>query len=120
MSQRFLKLAVVYLVIGACLGLYMGINKAFTLVPVHAHLLLAGWVSLALAGLIYHLFPAAAASPLAKVHFWLHNLALPVFMIGLAVMLTGNEAALPAVAGGATVLLAGLVVFAVNELKNVD
>ncbi len=54
MSARFLKIAVVYFVIGAVVGLYMGITATFTQAPVHAHLNLLGWVSLAVIGLIYH------------------------------------------------------------------
>ena len=49
MGLRFLQIAVVYLVIGASLGLYMGLTEVFILAPVHAHLLLLGWASLALA-----------------------------------------------------------------------
>ena len=119
MGLRFLKLAVVYLVIGAVLGLIMGITQKFVLAPVHAHLLLLGWASLALAGLIYHLYPAAGKTRLAHTHFWLHNLALPPFMIGLGMLLTGNESAGRVVAPAASVVLIGLVVFASNVLINV-
>lgn len=119
MGLRFLKIAVVYLFIGAVLGLAMGITQKFTLTPVHAHLLLLGWASLALAGLIYHLYPAASTTRLARVHFWLHNLGLPVFMVGLSALLTGGEWAPPVVAGAATVVLTGLALFALNVLLNV-
>ena len=119
MGLRFLKLAVVYLVIGAVLGLIMGITQKFVLAPVHAHLLLLGWASLALAGLIYHLYPAAARTRLAQTHFWLHNLALPPFMVGLGMLLTGNESGTVVVAPAASVVLIGLLVFASNVLINV-
>jgi cbb3-type cytochrome oxidase subunit 1 len=119
MELRFLKIAVVYLVIGAALGLVMGISGKFNLAPVHAHLLLLGWVSLALAGLVYHWYPAAAATKLARIHFWLHNVGLPAFMAGLALLLSGNDWALPIAAASATVVLVGLVVFAANVLANV-
>jgi cbb3-type cytochrome oxidase subunit 1 len=119
MGVRFLKIAVVYLVVGACLGLAMGIKENFTLAPVHAHLLLLGWASLALAGIIYHLHPGAATTRLARVHFWLHNAGLPVFMLGLGMLLTGTAGAGPVVAIAATVVLAGLAVFATNILLNV-
>jgi hypothetical protein len=119
MELRFLKIAVVYLVVGAVLGLAMGISGKFNLAPVHAHLLLLGWASLALAGLVYHWHPQAAATRLARLHFWLHNLGLPAFMAGLALLLSGNEKALPIVAGSATVVLVGLVLFAANVLVNV-
>lgn len=119
MGLHFLKIAVVYLFIGALLGLGMGITQKFALVPVHAHLLLLGWASLALAGLVYHLYPAAATTRLARIHFWLHNLGLPVFMVALGVLLTGTESAIPIVAAAASVVLVGLAIFAVNVLINV-
>ena len=119
MGVRFLRIAVVYLVIGACLGLAMGIKENFVLAPVHAHLLLLGWASLALAGIIYHLYPGAADTRLARVHFWLHNVGLPVFMAGLGMLLTGTAGAGPVVGISATVVLVGLVVFATNILLNV-
>ncbi|MGE5336449.1 MAG: cytochrome-c oxidase [Gemmatimonadota bacterium] len=118
MGLRFIKIAVVYLLIGVTLGLIMGIRQDFTLVPVHAHLNLLGWATLALAGIVYHLYPAAATTRLAHIHFWVHNLALPVFMIGLAVMLSGKPSLMPLVAAAATTTLGGLVLFVVNVLLN--
>jgi hypothetical protein len=119
MGLQFIKIAVVYLFIGALLGLTMGITQKFVLVPVHAHVLLLGWASLALAGLVYHLYPAAAMTRLARIHFWLHNLALPVFMVGLGMYLTGSTFLMPVVAGAGTVVLIGLAAFATNVLLNV-
>ena len=119
MGLTFLKIAVVYLFVGAALGLGMGIAQNFALVPVHTHLLLLGWASLALAGLVYHLYPAAAATRLARVHFWLHNLGLPAFMLTLGLYLLGGAPLVPVVAVTAIVVLVGLGVFAVNVLINV-
>jgi len=119
MGLTFLKIAVVYLFLGACLGLGMGITQNFTLVPVHAHILLLGWASLALAGLVYHLYPAASTTRLARGHFWLHNIGLPMFMVTLGLLLSGREALVPLVAGSAIVVLLGLAIFAVNVLMNV-
>jgi cbb3-type cytochrome oxidase subunit 1 len=118
MGLRFLKIAVVYLVLGAILGLAMGIKQNFALVPVHAHLLLLGWASLALAGVVYHLYPAASETRLARLHFWLHNVGLPVFMVGLGFVLTGTEAIVPVVVVAAITVLVGLVLFAVNVMLN--
>ena len=120
MAARFIQIAVIYLVIGGILGLAMGISTNFTLVPVHAHVLLAGWLSLAMAGVVYNLYPAAASTKLAKAHFWLHNIGLPIFMGSLAIMLgTGNQGLTPMVAIGAMTLLVGLVLFAANVLLRV-
>lgn len=119
MAIRFIKIAVIYLLVGAVLGLFMGMKQQFTLAPVHAHLLLLGWASFALAGLVYHLYPAASATRLASIHFWLHNLGLPVFMIGLGMLLTGSESAMPVVAISASVVIIGLAAFVANVLMNV-
>jgi len=120
MGLKFLKIAVVYLFVGACLGLGMGITQKFTLVPVHAHLLLLGWASLALAGVVYHFYPAASTTRMARVHFWLHNLGLPIFMIALAYLLTTNaEGVTPVVGISATVVVIGLCLFMINVLVNI-
>jgi cbb3-type cytochrome oxidase subunit 1 len=119
MGLRFLKISVVYLVLGALLGFGMGIAQSFVLVPVHAHLVLLGWASMALAGLVYHFYPAASITRLARWHFWLHNIGLPLFMAGLAFVVTGNESALPVVIVGATTVIVGLVLFAANVLVNI-
>lgn len=119
MAPRLIQIAVVYLVVGAVLGMAMGIAGKFTLAPVHAHLLLAGWLSLAMAGVIYHLYPAAGKTRLARAHFWLHNLGLPIFMVALALSLTGSEKLVSLIVVGAGLLLAGLVLFAANILLRV-
>ncbi|MBH9552401.1 hypothetical protein I7X43_05995 [Inhella sp. 4Y17] len=69
---------------------------------------------MALAGLIYTHYPQAAGTRLAQVHFWLHNLGLPVFMGGLALFLLGNTWAGPLLGIGSTVVWLSLVLFAVN------
>ena len=119
MGLHFLKIAVVYLFAGALLGLFMGITQQFGLAPDHAHLLLLGWASLALAGIIYHLYPAASTTRLARIHFWLHNFGLPVFMIALGLLLTGHESAGPFVGIAVSVVLVGLAIFVANVLLNV-
>jgi hypothetical protein len=118
MGLWFIRIAVVYLFVGALLGLVMGITQRFTLVPVHAHVLLLGWASLALAGVVYHLYPAASRTRLARLHFWLHNAGLPVFMIGLGLLLSGTASLMPVVAGAAVVVVIGLALFALNVLVN--
>ncbi|WP_211440711.1 hypothetical protein [Collimonas humicola] len=119
MGIRFLKIAVIYLFAGALLGGYMGATDNFVLAPVHAHLALLGWASLALAGLIYHLYPAAALTLLARIHFWLHNIGLPFFMLGLGLVLTGHAAAVPIVSISAGCVTIGLAAFTANVLMNV-
>ena len=118
-ATTWLKLAVVYLIAGVGLGIAMGSTEDFTLRPVHAHLNLLGWATLALAGLIYSVYPDAGKSRLARVHFWLHNLSLPVMMGALAWFLKGHPEIVPVLAAAEIVAAAGVIVFASNVFLNV-
>lgn len=114
----WLKLAVVYLVIGVGIGIAMGASENFTLRPVHAHVNLLGWATLALAGLIYSIFPQAGHSRLARIHFWLLNLSLPVMMGALAMLVHGNRAVIPVLAITEIVAAVSIIAFAVNIFVN--
>ena len=119
-ATLWLKLAVVYLILGVSLGIAMGATENFTLRPVHAHLNLLGWTTIALAGLIYSVYPKAGESRLAMIHFWLHNTALPVMMGSLALFLLGNTHVVPIMAASEFVAAAGVIVFACNIFLNVE
>lgn len=118
MGNRFLRIAVIYILIGVTLGVGMGITKDFTLRPVHAHVNLLGWASMALFGLFYRSVPGAGLTRLARVHFWLHNVGLPIQMISLAMMVYGATAAEPVLAGSSLVIVAGILCFAINLWKH--
>ncbi|MYL49426.1 cytochrome-c oxidase [Halobacillus litoralis] len=119
MGITLIKISAVYFAVGVVLGYYMSVVHDYALTPVHAHINLLGWTSLTLAGILYHLFPALAQSLTGKIHFWLHNIGLPIMMIGLFfVILFKNEALLPLVATGATVTSLGIFSFVFNVLKN--
>jgi hypothetical protein len=117
----WLKLSVVYLIIGVSMGIAMGASQNFTLRPVHAHVNLLGWTTMALAGLIYSVFPKAGESRLARAHFWLMNLALPVMMVALGLVLFGQMAVVPVLGAAEIVGALGILTFAANlfiNLKN--
>lgn len=118
MGNRFLRLAVIYLLLGVSLGIAMAASHNYTMRPVHAHLNLLGWASMALFGLWYRFAPAAADTKLAKTHFWLHNLALPVQMITLALFLNGNQAIEPVLALASVAIGVGVLCFAINLWKH--
>jgi hypothetical protein len=115
----WLKLAVVYLIAGITLGIAMGATENFTLRPVHAHINLLGWATLAVAGVIYTVFPQAGESKLAKVHFWLLNLAMPVMIGALTALLFGNKDIVPVLAISEFVAFGGILAFALNIFLNV-
>ena len=118
MSNWFLRLAVLYLIVGVGLGLYMAASNDHSMFPVHAHLNLLGWVSLALFGMFYRVVPAAAATTLAKLHFWVYVPAHFLQMVLLAMFFRGVTAIEPAL--GAVSMLVGVAIlmFAVVVWKN--
>ena len=119
-ATLWIKMAMLYLVCGISLGIAMGASQNFTMRPVHAHINLIGWTTMALAGLIYTVFPKAGDSKLAAVHFWLFNLALPVMMGSLAMALTGRMQAIPFLVASEVTLAAGVLAFAANIFVNVN
>jgi len=116
MVVRCLGCAVVYLMLGVVMGVAMGITHRFEYAPIHAHVNLLGWASLALFALIYHVRPQAGVTRLARWHFWLHNTGLPLFMVSLFLLRSGVERAETWVRVGGAITFAGLVLFAVNLL----
>jgi hypothetical protein len=79
---------------------------------------LLGWATTAPAGLIYSVFPQAGASRLAKIHFWLHDIALPVMLVSLAFLMTGNKQVIPLPGGAEIIAALGIVTFAENIFIN--
>ncbi len=119
MATRFLKIAVIYLVLGVIFGIWMGITQQFQFAPAHAHLNLLGWASLALMGVIYRLFPAAARTKLAHWHFWLYNIGAAGFVISLTCLLAGNEHFRQPLIVASNIIIVGVIVFAINVFANV-
>jgi len=105
----FLLLATVLLICGAVLGMVMGAREDFQLVPVHAHLNLAGWASLALFGLTYRAYPELAAGALARYHFVVSGCASVLLPIGIGFAVLRNSQGL--VMFASTLWLIGVLMF---------
>jgi len=118
-GKAYLKIATVYFSIGVLAGLTMGIIHDFRFTSVHAHVNLLGWVTMALFGIIYHLYPNAANTKLAKTQFWLHNIGVPVMLGGIALQVLGVSAALPPTIIGSIAVVLGVILFMINVFKHV-
>ncbi len=108
----FLVLAALCLIVGVVMGIGMGIAHNFQLSPVHAHLNLLGWTSLALFGVVYRSYPALGRSRLAGAHFAtaaLGGVALPV---GIGISILSGQPGLAIAAS--FVWLAACVLFLAN------
>lgn len=99
------------------MGLYVAMAKQYALATVHSHLLLLGWATMAIAGLVYFAAPDCATSRLARAHFWLHNAGLPVMMASLAVYEFGNAQAEILVGIGSMIVAVSLLLFTINLFR---
>lgn len=120
MARLWILIAVIYLLAGTTFGVVMGMTQTLQYAPVHAHINLLGWATLALTGIIYKLYPAAAASRLGKVHFWSYNLVLPLLMVALYLYFGGNTSLAPVMGILSIITVLSLVIFAVNLFMNTE
>lgn len=84
----FIKSSLIYFAIAALVGLDITFMPGHlgTLMPMHAHMMLLGWISMMIYGVAYHILPRFSASPLysdkmANVQLYLSHIGL----IGMAV-----------------------------------
>lgn len=89
LSRAWFRVAAVYFVIAVALGIIMGVSGDHSLLAVHAHINLLGWVSMSLFGLIGLAYPAITQGRLAVWQFWLHNISVPVMLAALSARLKG-------------------------------
>lgn len=118
LSTWFLRLAVLYLIAGVSLGIFMAASHDHSMFPVHAHLNLLGWVSLSLFGLFYRTWPSAAQTTLAKVHFCIYVPAHFVQMVLLAALFRGHTAVEPPLAVASALVGVAILCFARVVWKN--
>jgi hypothetical protein len=111
----FLLLATVLLICGATLGIDMGAREDFQLVPVHAHLNLAGWASLALFGLVYRSYPVLATRKIAAWHFTISAIASVLLPIGIGLAVLKAQPTLAIIAS--LLWLLGVLLFLVQLIS---
>ncbi|HHT9119698.1 MAG TPA: hypothetical protein ACFYD3_04010 [Candidatus Hypogeohydataceae bacterium YC41] len=81
-AKNFVRASLVYLFIGACLGLLQMYVKDEPLLKfAHVHFGLLGWMSMMIYGVGYHILPRFSGNPVAypglmNWHFWLANISL--------------------------------------------
>jgi cbb3-type cytochrome oxidase subunit 1 len=108
---RFMLSAILFVVIGMVLGLYMGPSQDFTLVPVHVHLNLLGWATMMLFGLYYRTDPASAGKAIAGWHFWIAFIGMVLFAVGLTGLQLGNPSLELVLIVGSVMSLVAMLIF---------
>jgi hypothetical protein len=118
-AVTWLRIAVVYFVVAVTLGIVMGASGDHSLMPVHAHINMLGWVCMTLFGLIGHVYPATTQGRMADIQFWLYNLTVPVLLVTLTLVLSGNPALEPVLGALSVVTGVAVLLFALGVWNSV-
>ncbi|MDX1484096.1 MAG: cytochrome-c oxidase [Alphaproteobacteria bacterium] len=113
LASRFLRLSVIYALIGIALGIVIAATRDLSQMPTHAHINLLGFVAMAIYGFFYRLYPAAEAGWMAPAHFWIANLGFVALMACVAAAHGGYELAEEGAKVFSLVVIAGMALFAV-------
>lgn len=131
-SNFFLLAAIIYLVLAAPLGLIMILSWMggewkgweYYLIPSHAHLMLLGWVSMTIYGMMYRIIPAFFGRRLYSEKLaWIHLLIANVALVGMALFFwlnrrqEGQWVAWLALSG--SMQFGGIIIFAFNMFASV-
>jgi predicted membrane channel-forming protein YqfA (hemolysin III family) len=111
-ARKFFILGIVMAIAGMMLGLKMAMTNNHVQMPVHAHIMVAGWLMSAVFGFFYHLFPVARQNKLATIHFWMHAVGIVVLTVSLYFVLAGNPGVEPVTAVASILFFLGMLLFA--------
>jgi hypothetical protein len=109
-DRAYVAIALLWAIAGMLLGLYMGIAADNKLLVMHVAMMLTGFVTLAIYGMIYRLWPALKKSPLARIQFWIAVLSAAGIIVGSYFFATSGS--VPLAAGASVVFIVSAVLMA--------
>jgi hypothetical protein len=107
-DRAYVAVALLWALVGMLLGLYMGIAADNKLLVTHVAILLPGFVTLAIYGMIYRLWPALKKAPLAPAQFWITVLSSAGIVVGSYFFAISGSVPLVAIASVAMIVGAAL------------
>lgn len=121
MGVYWIRVSVFYFLFGISIGLFMSGTLQLNWAAAHAHVNLVGWVSGAIIGLVYSVFPKAGNSAIGKWSFWTFNIGLPLLLASMFMVqieaVRGIAHTFTFTGGG--IMTVGVILFAVNIFMNV-
>ena len=115
-STAFFTAAVLYALSGMVLGMVMGATQDFTMRPLHAHINLLGWATLALMGAFYGVAGDRAPRRLGWIVFAVANLGNLMLLSMLSLIVQGKAPILPILMGGEVLVVCGMTLFGATVL----
>lgn len=113
LAQIYFRTAILFLIAGISIGIFMSISGNHAVMGAHAHINLLGWVTSALFGTYLALNPAKATGMLPRLQYFVYVVGVIVMGASLYLMLDGNAAMEPIVATASIVTFVGVLLFAV-------
>ncbi|MEK4423787.1 hypothetical protein [Solibacillus sp. FSL K6-1523] len=122
MGANWIKISVVYLVMGILFGLFMHYTIQLQWGATHGHINVVGWLSTGLIGVIYAVYPKVGNSRLGVIHFWLQNISLPFLLVGMMLIHTDFPRWMMefCVSSGGIGFALAILIFLVNIFQNVE
>jgi hypothetical protein len=117
-SAAFFTVGGLCVLSGMLLGMHMGATNDFVLVPLHAHLNLLGWATMALYGTFYALTAQTMSKSLAWLNFSFSAAGIIILAPALAIFLkTNNTAVMPVMITGEVLSVLALLTFLYSALR---
>ncbi len=85
-DRKYIVCSLAYATLGMMLGVYMGMSQNHAQFVTHAHILLVGFVVSFVYGVTHKLWLVSPQPGLAKVQFYLHQVAALILVTGLFLM----------------------------------
>lgn len=113
-SKWFMRIAAIYALIGALIGSDMAGKKDYSMIPVHTHILVVGWLTLFAYGLFYYVVKEVNMKKTARLHAWTSIVGGGLMPFGMFLYYQmENPATLISFIAPASLLLVGMVSFIV-------
>jgi hypothetical protein len=109
-DRTYVAVALLWAVVGMLLGLYMGIAADNKLLVMHVAIMLNGFVTLAIYGMLYRLWPALKKPALARVQFWIAMIGAAGIVVGSYFFATSGS--VPIVATASVLFIVGAALMA--------
>lgn len=111
-AHLYFRTAIVFLIVGLCMGLKMGMSGDHSIIGAHAHANLLGWVTMAIFGGYHALNPEKAERRIATLQYGVYTFGVALMVPALYLMLSGNAALEPVVGIASLITFAGVLMFA--------
>ena len=91
LGRNYILIALLWLLAGMVLGLWMGATNALQYRPLHITMMMPGFVLLAIYGAIYRLWPELEGARFAPLQFWLSTVGALLMNIGTLIQVLGGS-----------------------------